>query len=468
MLAVGMVGGFVGCGGAIDGGTGNEPGGAGSGGSSKAGSPGKASGGAMADAGAANGVESPAGAGGEGEVGAGGRNGASGGGQGGAGSGGGDPSGAGAAGDNAGGLAGEGGQGFGAAGQLQGGAAGAGEAGARGYECADDSPAIGNIRVPVDYATIQAAIDVAQAGDTVSVGAGTYQENLHFAGRAIRLVSEQGASSTIIDGRNLGPVVTFDTGEQRDTILEGFTLKNGKSAFEGGIKLLLASPTIIRNVFVNNHQGGGGFGAGIGGNSASPWIEGNFFSNNDCDDQFLSGVVAFVNGSSPVIVNNLFINNPCRAIDMTIPKGYAPKIVNNTLVNNHMGIHVDARVDTSAHTYANNIIVGGDIGLEVVFAGNHPFFVWSHNLVYGNTTNVTGITDPTGNSGNISVDPKLADIEAADLHVLAASPTIDAGVAIAGLPTYDIDGQPRVVDGDDNGSAVVDIGADEFAAGACR
>ena len=33
-------------------------------------------------------------------------------------------------------------------------------------------------------------------------------------------------------------------------------------------------------------------------------------------------------------------------------------------------------------------------------------FVWSHNLVYGNTTNFDGVADLTGKSGNISVDPE--------------------------------------------------------------
>lgn len=59
-----------------------------------------------------------------------------------------------------------------------------------------------------------------------------------------------------------------------------------------------------------------------------------------------------------------------------------------------------------SNTYANNIIVGGDVGFEVVFAGSDPLFVWSHNLVYGNTTNFDGVADLTGKSGNISVDPE--------------------------------------------------------------
>ena len=64
-----------------------------------------------------------------------------------------------------------------------------------------------------------------------------------------------------------------------------FELKNARRVLVAG------------NVFENNQQGGGGFGAGIGG---------NVFINNSCDNQFLSGVVSFVNSSSPRVVNNVF------------------------------------------------------------------------------------------------------------------------------------------------------------------
>ena len=65
------------------------------------------------------------------------------------------------------------------------------------------------------------------------------------------------------------------------------------------------SGTVIANdIFQSNQQGSGGFGAAIGGNNASPVIEQDLFTGNSCDSQFLSGVVAFVNGSSPTIENN--------------------------------------------------------------------------------------------------------------------------------------------------------------------
>src|SRR5262245_14956204 len=86
------------------------------------------------------------------------------------------------------------------------------------------------IRVPADQPTIQSAIAAASNGDTVQVAAGTYVENLNFLGKAILVTSEQGPDLTIIDGNAAGPVVVFATGEGRQSVLNGFTLRNGRNS----------------------------------------------------------------------------------------------------------------------------------------------------------------------------------------------------------------------------------------------
>src|SRR5262249_563119 len=140
------------------------------------------------------------------------------------------------------------------------------------------------IKVPSDQPTIQSAIDVADNGDTVRVAPGAYSENINFKGKAITVISESGPQATIIDGRNADPVVIFNSGEGRDSVLNGFTLQNGRGGLNnqgsgegGGILVGASSPTITNNVIRNNQAcNGGGIGIGFG----SPLIQLNTITNN--------------------------------------------------------------------------------------------------------------------------------------------------------------------------------------------
>jgi hypothetical protein len=309
------------------------------------------------------------------------------------------------------------------------------------------------LRVPADFPTIQAAIDAAAPGDTVLVSPATYSENISFNGKDVTVKSTSGPASTTLDahgstGVQIGPGGT----------LEGFTVENGAAFFGAGMAVSGNGSLIRGNIFQNNMQFGGGFGAAIAGNFSSPTIEENLFRHNSCDAQFISGVVAFVNFSSPVIQNNVFADNPCRAINMTLPSGSAPVVIDNTIVRNAAGVRVDGRIPSADQVYRNNVIVANDVGLVVDF-GNPP--TWDHNLVYGNGTNYGGIADQTGLNGNISADPLFVNSVAGDFHLQAGSPAIDAG-SNALAPLGDFDGVTRPQDGNGDGVAVFDIGAFEF------
>ncbi len=319
------------------------------------------------------------------------------------------------------------------------------------------------IRIPADYLTIQAGIDNAIDGDTVLVAPGIYFENLNFDGKAITLASESGPHNTVIDGRRVEAVITFDSREGLDSVVSGFTLQNGYASSGSGIMALGSSPTIVSNIFQNNAQPSGSFGAAIGGNGASPIVEKNIFRNNTADNQFLSGVVSFVNGSSPLIANNVFLNNACRAINMTLPEGNRPVVVNNTFINNQVGIRVNAGVNTSGHSYFNNILIGNSIGLDVDSGSAMRYPTWVNNLVFGGQIAYNGIPNQTGLNGNISANPLFACFDAGDYRLRPSSPCIDAGNnAAPQLPSEDFEGNERITAGQSNGPAIVDLGAFEF------
>ena len=82
------------------------------------------------------------------------------------------------------------------------------------------------VRVPQDFPTITDAIAAVPDGGRVIVAAGTYNEQVDFAGKAITIESESGASSTTIDGTGIdGSVVVATSGEGPDSVLRGFEIR---------------------------------------------------------------------------------------------------------------------------------------------------------------------------------------------------------------------------------------------------
>ena len=96
--------------------------------------------------------------------------------------------------------------------------------------------------------TIGRAISLAASGDTVTVAAATYPENLTI--NIIVKVIGSGASTTIIDGGGVGTVVTISNTTAHVT-LSGLTIRNGKATSGGGIHnsgtLALTNSTVSGN-----------------------------------------------------------------------------------------------------------------------------------------------------------------------------------------------------------------------------
>lgn len=119
---------------------------------------------------------------------------------------------------------------------------------------------------------IQWCIDHASNGDTILVYPGTYYEHLDFLGKAIVVNGVAGAEETVIDGGGTGSIVTFLSGEDTTSVVEGLTLRNGggtkyQSWLQGGgIYAREASCKVIDCTIKNNIIGsidkgssGGGF-----------------------------------------------------------------------------------------------------------------------------------------------------------------------------------------------------------------
>ena len=123
------------------------------------------------------------------------------------------------------------------------------------------------IKVPDDFPTIQEAINVANPGDTIEVGAGTYYEHVSISKEDLTLKGEE-LSTTIIDGNGTGSVITVTA---NNAVISGFTIRNGDS----GISLSYSNDSTISGNFIKNNV----VGIELIGSSGNTFYHNNFINN---------------------------------------------------------------------------------------------------------------------------------------------------------------------------------------------
>jgi len=122
------------------------------------------------------------------------------------------------------------------------------------------------------YASIQAAIDAAQSGDTILVGKGTYFENLKIKDKSLNIVSASGPDQTTIQAASSASVVYYE-GAINGGTLNGFSIAGGAgyrgsfNQYGGGIDVAnipAGSAMDIKNCIVrDNNSGSITFGGGL-------------------------------------------------------------------------------------------------------------------------------------------------------------------------------------------------------------
>ena len=152
------------------------------------------------------------------------------------------------------------------------------------------------------------------------------------------------------------------------------------------------------------------------------------------------------------IANNYLVGNNANlkgasvvAIDMDV------EIANNTIVGDLTGSGAGIDVIDAGPgvlELTNNIVVSHTIGIR---RNDSASVTLSHNDVWGNTTNYSGLS---AGSGDINADPEFVDPDNGDYHLAADSPCVNAGTYVEGLP-LDYDGDWRT-------GTLLDIGADEY------
>ncbi len=194
---------------------------------------------------------------------------------------------------------------------------------AGGLFCPPGALAGTTLHVPSQYTTLPAAIDDAQDGDTVMVADGTYtglgNRDLDFTGKAITVVSENGAAACSIDcqASDIDPHrgFHFHSGETSTSVLDGFTIRNGVMPSGGAVLCESGSAPKIQNcVFsdntanpVNMFEGGGGM---CNIDSSPTVLDCDFVGNQVNVTIEATGGGGMVNlNSSPSVSNCVFMEN---------------------------------------------------------------------------------------------------------------------------------------------------------------
>lgn len=216
---------------------------------------------------------------------------------------------------------------------------------------------------------------------------------------------------------------------------------------EGGTGVI--EHNVIRSNVTSPTSNHGGINVGGGSNVQ---IRRNWISDN-------SGAGLRVWGASARLENNLIVKNRPGGAQVLTGGNQPVQIVNNTIVglgssSTDDGIYMGAE-GTTVFTATNNIVISNRVGINSRSAITPTI---SHNNVWNNHAgNVEG--QAVGAFG-YSVDPRFVDAANDNYHLGPLSPMADAGLN-TGAPTVDYDGDARPFDGNGDGTATVDVGADE-------
>jgi parallel beta-helix repeat protein len=261
-----------------------------------------------------------------------------------------------------------------------------------------------------------------------------------------------------------------------------------------GAMVVISGNLILSNT-VRNH-GGGGIQV-IGGTDLVE-IRNNVIEHNIANG---GGGMALASGSA-VVAGNTVRHNTARVFfggGMTVGSGDAYLVERNVIAHNTGG---GIRAEPAASTFVNNLVYGNTEDQMIMYGSQHitvtnntfvglatddgitigdgGYPLIANNIIAGNARGIyaSGTVTPTlvhnnlwdnavahyqgvtPGADDVLCDPDFVAPASKDYHLGICSCAVDAGIN-TGAPGDDYDGDTRPVDGDGDGTATVDIGADE-------
>ncbi|MHC4740637.1 MAG: choice-of-anchor Q domain-containing protein [Planctomycetota bacterium] len=170
----------------------------------------------------------------------------------------------------------------------------------------------GQLLVPAQFTTIQAAIDASDEGETVLVADGNYtgygNQDVDFRGKKITVRSERGPESCVIDCEGGARGFYFHSGEDENSVLHGFTIANGYCGRGGAVRCLNSSPMITDCRFVGNSSSGNG--GAVKNTGGIPKLSNCVFSQNTAER---GGAIENHQGYC-ILIDSIFLDNSARQI----------------------------------------------------------------------------------------------------------------------------------------------------------
>ncbi|MBD3334948.1 MAG: hypothetical protein GF355_05480 [Candidatus Eisenbacteria bacterium] len=283
-----------------------------------------------------------------------------------------------------------------------------------------------------DFVTIQEALDAAVNGDVVELAPGVFagpgNRDLTYNGKAVTVRSQMGSPETcIIDCEEMSRGFYFLSAESPASVLQGVTIRNGVTPYNGGGILCSASSPRIEDCIISNCTAGyAGGGASCEYGSQAEFID-CLFEENVADHDFGAGGAVYCSNESILRVEDCtFLNNTAETIGGGIHVHlYAAAVIRECTFHGNSGPR-GSQVSVRHHAFAdlhNCIMAFGFIGAAVRCEENGQAALYCCD-VYGNEGGdwEDCISGQEGISGNISLDPLFCGADNGDLTIDAASP----------------------------------------------
>jgi hypothetical protein len=282
------------------------------------------------------------------------------------------------------------------------------------------------LRVPEEYATLQAAVDAASAGDAVVVAPGLYTGTVRLKSD-IRLFGS-GSAWTVLDGGG-APVKLLDFSGATNVVVAGFTFQNvgrGNVCDDDTSMMQCSGNWYSAAVYADGHFEDGQ-------EPTSALLTHNIFRGNPV------GVLLYYYARA-VVRNNVFVDNSHGFVANHFHG--ESLVANNVFWNNsdHAIVSQAAYLDV-----LDNVVAGSRVGLSHAYIqqGRARCNVFFQNGVYLQERFLVPPWFELGQQGNVEAEPRFMLPERGLFRPLEGSPLVDAGCSGEALP--DPDGTPQDV-----------------------